>query len=177
MLRLYSVGHSNLRADALLALLRLAGIRAVADVRRLPFSRRFPWFSRDALAASLAREGVTYHWVGEGLGGRREPQLPPERSANAALRDPALRAFADAQAEPAFARDLDRLLAIAAQAPTACLCAERDWRRCHRQILADVLLARGCEVLHLGGAGAPEPHRPDGAARFEGGRVSYPALC
>lgn len=176
MPRVYSVGHSNLAADALLALLRAAEIRALADVRRVPWSRRYPWFSRDALAGALAAGGVAYHWLGEGLGGRLEPRIALECSPNRALRDPALRAYADAQDAPAFERDLEALLDLAARAPTAVLCAERDWRRCHRQILADLLVARGCEVVHLAPGAQPEPHRLADAARVEAGRVSYRTL-
>ena len=29
------------------------------------------------------------------------------------------------------------------------MCAERDWRHCHREIIADYLVARGLAVVHL----------------------------
>ena len=45
-----------------------------------------------------------------------------------------------------FARGLARLDAPAAARPTAVMCAEGDWRRCHRQLLADVLVVRGDAV-------------------------------
>ncbi|HVN37015.1 MAG TPA: DUF488 family protein [Myxococcota bacterium] len=99
-----------------------------------------------------------------------------DASRNAALADPSLRAYADAQSEPTFARDLEALLALAARAPTVVMCAERDWRHCHRQILADLLVARGWEVFHLAPDAAPEPHRLAETARVEGGTVSYPSL-
>jgi uncharacterized protein (DUF488 family) len=175
MTRVYSVGHSNLDAAAFEALLEEAGVRALADVRRRPVSR-WPWFRRDALARRLAVAGIEYLWLGDGLGGLREPKWPRAESRNRALADPSLRAYADAQSDPAFARDLEALLALAARTPTAVMCAERDWRHCHRQILADVLVARSCEVLHLATGAAPEPHRLADAARVEGGTVSYPSL-
>jgi uncharacterized protein (DUF488 family) len=174
-MRIYSVGHSNLDADAFEALLESAGVRALADVRRRPVSR-WPWFRREALSRRLAAAGIEYVWLGDGLGGLREPKGSLSASRNRALTDPALRAYADAQSEPAFARDLEALLALAAHAPTAVMCAERDWRHCHRQILADVLVARGCEVLHLMRDAAPEPHRLADAARVEGEKVFYPTL-
>jgi uncharacterized protein (DUF488 family) len=176
MTRVYSVGHSNLAADAFLALLRDAGIGALADVRRVPASRRYPHFARGPLTAALEEAGITYLWLGDGLGGRLEPTRARDASPNAALRDPALRAYADAQETPAFQRDLAALLELAARVPTAVMCAERDWRQCHRQILADVLVARGVEIVHLSPVAAPQPHALAPTARIEGNRVSYPGL-
>src|SRR5512144_618613 len=54
---LLTIGHSNQPIDRFLALLRDAGVTAVADVRSRPFSRRFPWFSQKRLAERLARHG------------------------------------------------------------------------------------------------------------------------
>jgi uncharacterized protein (DUF488 family) len=31
----------------------------------------------------------------------------------------------------------------------AIMCAEADWRQCHRQIIADYLILRDFEVLHI----------------------------
>ena len=175
-MRVYSVGHSNLDAAAFLALLHGAGIRTLADVRRVPFSRRYPWFSRDALTASLQEARMTYRWLGDGLGGRLQPTGARDASPNRALRSASLRAYADAQETPTFQRDLAALLELAARAPTAVMCAERDWRQCHRQILADVLVARGVEVVHVSPAAEPQHHALSPHARVEEGRLSYPSL-
>jgi uncharacterized protein (DUF488 family) len=49
-------------------------------VRSIPYSRRWPQFRREALAAALTSAGVDYVWLGEGLGGRpRDPALARER--------------------------------------------------------------------------------------------------
>src|ERR1700733_13522256 len=73
---LLSIGHSNIAADRFIAVLRDAGVNAVADVRSTPFSRFCPWFSRKALEARLVQEGMAYLPFGETLGGRpRDPRL------------------------------------------------------------------------------------------------------
>jgi len=73
---LMTIGHSNLAADRFIALLKNAGVTAVADVRSVPFSRWCPWFSSKALAARLAAEDVAYVALGDELGGRpRDPTL------------------------------------------------------------------------------------------------------
>ena len=73
---LLTIGHSNLAAERFVALLRGAGVTAVADVRSVPFSRWCPWFSGKALAERLADERIAYIALGDALGGRpRDPML------------------------------------------------------------------------------------------------------
>ncbi len=138
--RVFTVGHGNRSWEDFWAVLQGAGVQQVVDVRRYPRSRRWPHFNREALAAALARQGVGYHWLGEALGGYAQPPYP-----------------AYMQTE-AFARGLAHLEALAARQPTAVLCAERDWRRCHRRFIADALCARGWQVVHLLKAQRHEPH-------------------
>jgi uncharacterized protein (DUF488 family) len=173
---IYSAGHSNRSAEELVELLAEASVSLVADVRRYPVSRRFPQHSRPRLTESLAAAGIGYEFLGDSLGGRREPAVPVESSRNGAWRDPALRAYADALASPELEAGMAALAELARARPTAFLCAERDWRDCHRQILADVLVARGWRVIHLIRPGEREAHALNPAARVQDGAVSYPSL-
>jgi uncharacterized protein (DUF488 family) len=172
----FSVGHSNLAAAELVALLRANGVARIADVRRFPVSKRHPQHARPALEAGLRGAGIEYVFLGRELGGRLEPELAIERSQNRALREPAFRAYADALASPAFESGFARLEELARAQPLAVLCAERDWRQCHRRILSDALVARGWRVLHLASAIAPETHALDPRARIAGDRLCYPSL-
>ncbi|MEX2205922.1 MAG: DUF488 domain-containing protein [Myxococcota bacterium] len=172
----FSVGHSKLTAAELIALLRAHGVGRVADVRRFPVSKRHPQHARPALEAALREAGIEYAFLGRELGGRLEPELPIERSENRALREPAFRAYADALASPAFESGFARLEELARERPLAFLCAERDWRQCHRRILSDALVARGWRVLHLVPARSPEAHALDPRARIDGERLRYPSL-
>ncbi len=52
------------------------------------------------------------------------------------------------------------------------MCAEAVPWRCHRQLVADALVARGVEVRHVVGA-AENPHRLTAFARVDGDRVVY----
>ncbi len=68
----FAIGHSNRSLERFLALLRRHGVDHVADVRSVPYSRRYPQFAREALRAALAEAGIGYsHWPE--LGGKREP--------------------------------------------------------------------------------------------------------
>jgi uncharacterized protein (DUF488 family) len=168
--RLLTVGHGAASAEELAALLTGAGVRRVVDVRTAPGSRRHPQFRREAMAGWLPAAGVAYRWEPE-LGGWRRPD---PASVNHALRHPAFRGYADHMRTPPFWAALDRLLAEAADAPTAALCSETLWWRCHRRLLADAAaLGRGAEVVHLDHRGRLEPHRPTDGVRRDGELLAY----
>jgi uncharacterized protein (DUF488 family) len=57
---------------------------------------------------------------------------------------------------------------------TAFMCAEGPWWRCHRQLIADALLAREWEVNHVMPDGRLERHRMTPFAVVEGDGVTYP---
>jgi uncharacterized protein (DUF488 family) len=153
-----TVGHGARSVGAFLDLLRGAGVTVLVDVRRFPGSRRHPQFGRAALAASLAEAGVGYEWQGEALGGRRS------RSANSrhtALHNAAFAGYADHMDGPAFRAAVEALVARAgAGERPAVMCAESLWWRCHRMLVADALVLRGADVVHLLDAGRRERHRP-----------------
>ena len=56
--RVMTIGHSTRAAEDFIALLQAHGVSGVADVRKIPRSRRHPHFSRDALAQSLPAHGI-----------------------------------------------------------------------------------------------------------------------
>src|SRR5438876_8172073 len=142
---LYTVGHGARPVEDLLQTLRSAGIERLVDVRSFPGSRRHPQFGKDALAGSLASAGIQYVWCPE-LGGFRKPR---DDSPHSALRHAAFRGYADHMDTEEFGRSLRWLMEAGAEQPTAFMCAESLWWRCHRRLLADALVARGCTVYHL----------------------------
>ena len=72
-----------------------------------------------------------------------------------------------------FDRAASWLIGSARERLTAFMCAETLWWRCHRRMLADALVTRGCTVVHLMGAGRSEAHRLHPAARIADGRMIY----
>ena len=166
--RIYTIGHSTRSAEELVRLLREHGVTRLADVRRYPGSRRHPQFSRESLEATLPHHAITYvHF--EDLGGRRRPL---KGSPNAAWENEQFRGYADYMATTEFHAAVDRLLA--SDDPTAVMCAEAVPWRCHRNLLADELVRRGVEVIHILAAGSAQPHAVNRMARIERDRVTYP---
>jgi uncharacterized protein (DUF488 family) len=169
-LRLWTIGHGAAALDDLIALLQAAEIRGVADVRRLPQSRRHPHFNRNRLAAALPAAGIDYRSM-TGLGGRRDPD---GSDANAGLTDPAFRGYADYMQTAEFALALESLLALARERRTAVMCAESKPEQCHRSLIADACVARGIAVVHLLHDGALAEHAPTERASISHGGVTYP---
>lgn len=152
--RLYTIGHSRHSMAQLLKMLRTWRVARLVDVRRVPFSRLNPQFNRDRLAADIASQQIAYQHL-EDLGGLRDP-AGADKSRNTGWRNAFLRSYAD-YAQTASFQDALRVLSKAAMQETcAIMCAEADWRQCHRQIIADYLLLRDFEVLHILADGAVE---------------------
>jgi uncharacterized protein (DUF488 family) len=170
-LRLWTIGHSNHALPAFIARLQTHAIQGVADVRRVPRSRRNPHFGREPLAEALGAAGIRYDHR-EGLGGMRAAD---GTATNAGLGVALLRAYADYMQTPAFARELEALLALAAERRTAFMCAEAGPADCHRSLIADALTARGIAVDHILADGRIARHRLHDGARVEGGSLTYPA--
>jgi uncharacterized protein (DUF488 family) len=168
--RIVTVGHSTHPIERFIDLLAGARVEAVADVRRFPGSRRHPQFAAAALAAALDATGVTYQWLGDELGGRRR-SVPD--SPNDAWRVAGFRAYADHMRSEEFERGLGRLELLGRERRAAFMCAEADWRRCHRRLIADALTARSWSVMHLSPDGHLAPHELPPFATVAGGRVSY----
>jgi uncharacterized protein (DUF488 family) len=167
----YTVGHSTRAADEILSLLHEAQVKRLADVRAFPSSRRHPQFNRESLAEWLPAAGIEYVHL-PGLGGRRNPVRD---SPNGGWRERAFQGYADHMASGEFQQALGQLEAAAREGPTAIMCAEAVWWRCHRRLISDALVARGCRVEHLGiGAGRAVHELPPFAVVESGGLVRYP---
>jgi len=147
---LFTIGHSNVPIERFVALLQQAGVTALVDVRSVPLSRRFPWFSKNNLARALARESIDYLSMGDVFGGRpRDQRLYRDGVAD-------YEAMAN---EPQYLDGLARLTAEASRSRVCLMCAEREPLDCHRCLLvARSLAERGLAIGHILHDGAIEPH-------------------
>lgn len=138
-----TIGHSNHPIDRFVDLLTAAGVEVLVDVRSTPYSRRFPHFGRERLAARLAVAGILYRYEGAALGGK------PQDGGN----------YETLAAKPEFAEALDRLAVSAADTTLCLMCAEKEPLDCHRTVLVSRRLAeRGLPVEHLLADGRSEKH-------------------
>jgi uncharacterized protein (DUF488 family) len=166
---IWTIGHSSRPLNQFLALLAHYRLEGVADVRRFPGSRSQPQFAREALQRALVQRSIAYHWF-PALGGRRRPQ---PNSPNTRWRNASFRGYADHIGSAEFAEGLRELLEFAGGVRTTLMCAKVLWWRCHRALIADVLRARGIEVVHIFDETHSVVHPYTSAARIVRGHLSY----
>jgi uncharacterized protein (DUF488 family) len=105
------------------------------------------------------------------LGGYRKKIL--DDSPNIGLRNASFRNYADHMLTPEFENAMAELFSLAEQSPTAYMCSERVYFRCHRMLVSDWLVAHRHEVLHIDGPGTARPHQLTAEARVVEGRLIY----
>ena len=138
-----TIGHSNHPIERFVELLKAGGVERLVDVRSMPWSRRFPQFSRERLAKSLAEAGIAYAWEGEALGGK------PRQGGG----------YDELAARPDFKDAIGRLIDGSGGTTLCLMCAEKEPLDCHRTVLVSRRLAeRGVAIEHLLADGTTKPH-------------------
>jgi uncharacterized protein (DUF488 family) len=151
--QVFTIGHGTRPLEELVLTLSDAGVRTLVDVRRFPGSRRNPQFNREPLAGALGDAGIDYRHAVE-LGGRLSGE--PGEEQFACLRVAAFRSYAARMGTDGW----QEALAAALAEPVPCfMCAETPWWRCHRRLIAELLAARGHDVVHLVSPRRRESHR------------------
>ena len=139
-------------------------------MRTIPRSRHNPQFNRDTFGHALHNRRIGYRHL-KALGGLRHAR--PD-SINTAWRNASFRGYADYMQTDRFAQALEKLILLAADRPTAILCAEAVPWRCHRSLIADALTVRGYSVRDIFSATSAKPHRLSPLAKVRGRAISYP---
>lgn len=142
---LATIGYEGARPDDFVGTLRIVDVQMVIDIRDRAQSRR-PGFSKSALRENLEQHGIGYVHFKE-LGDPKEGR----EAARSGDMDK-FRAIYAAVLKTQQASDALEQIADLAKAMNVCLlCYERDYRECHRKIVADRLESVvGSKARHLG---------------------------
>lgn len=167
--KIYTLGHSTHRVEEFIDMLKSFSIKVVADIRRFPGSRKYPHFNKEQLEAELKKCEINYTHI-EGLGGRRKARID---SKNIRWRNESFRGYADYMETEEFENAVSMLEIIALKQPTAFMCSEAVWWRCHRSMVSDYLKAKDWIVLHIMAIGKAEEHPYTSPVRIIGSHVSY----
>ena len=147
---IFTIGHSTHTIERFIELLQQHSVTALADVRSSPFSRYNPQFNRDVLKRKLRAHGIKYVFLGRELGARSDDPSCYE-DGRVQYGRLALTAL--------FREGLDRLTRGLNRFRIALMCAEKEPLACHRTLLvANALVERSLEVVHILADGSLEPH-------------------
>ena len=162
MRTLFTIGHSNQSLEEFIALLVKQSVERLVDVRSNPYSTFVPHFNREAVSRSLQGRGIEYLYLGDELGGYPESaeyyagdRVAYERIANS----------------PAFRRGIKKVAKDSERYSLVLMCAQENPEKCHRHpLLAQTLMERGLQVLHLRGDGSVQ----DAASIIEATTLQMP---
>lgn len=169
----YTIGHSTREIEEFIGLLKANNIDLLIDVRRFPGSRRHPQFNKGNLEQSLEGANIDYRHT-EILGGRRGK--PKKNSKNDGWGNDGFQAYADYINTSEVQDVIDELADLSQNITYALMCAEAVYWRCHRQLIADALVARDISVRHILGPGQIDNHALKEMAQvLEDRRVIYPS--
>jgi len=126
----YTVGVARIKPQDLYQLIQDVQIKHVFDVRSVS-KQRVPADLRPPKVAGLvSKAGASYHDETAALGDR------PHFELFALTRD--------------FSQSADRIGDLAHHDSVLLICAETDYRKCHRKIIASYLSRKGLLIRHLG---------------------------
>jgi uncharacterized protein (DUF488 family) len=140
---IYSIGHGTRKIEVLIQLLKENDIRYLADVRSRPYSRFNPQYNRERLAASLGKEGITYVFMGDTLGGR--PADPDCYDLEGKVD------YEKIRTKDFYQKGIERLqTAYAKDISMAIMCSESNPAHCHRtKLIGQTLDALQIALQHI----------------------------
>ncbi len=167
--QIWTIGHSNRTIETFIDNLVSHNIQLIVDVRQFPGSRKYPYFNKEQIEATLRENNIGYRHIIE-LGGRRKPA---KDSPNITWKNAAFRAYADYMETDDFARAVNKLEQLAAKQNTAYMCSEAVWWSCHRSMISDYLKVKGWTVMHIMDINKATEHPYTSPARIVDGKLTY----
>lgn len=148
---MFTIGYATKPVDVYVAQLLERGVTVVADVRSVPYSKRFYEYHRESLMQNLHQAGIRYVYLGDELGPRsKDPQHYDETGQVQ---------FDRLMEAPLYKAGEKRLFdGIGKGFSIALTCACKDPAICHRSLLIgwSLLHRHGRELQHILHDGALE---------------------
>ncbi|HEY5507932.1 MAG TPA: DUF488 domain-containing protein, partial [Paludibacter sp.] len=140
---LYSIGHGNKSIDDFINELKSFNIYYLLDIRSKPYSKWSPHFNQAQLDLELKKNGISYVYMGNSLGG-----LPEDRSCYDLQGRVVYEKIKD---KDFFISGLKRLItADENHIKIAIMCSESKPEECHRtKLIGQELMKRGISIKHI----------------------------
>ncbi|MDN4068973.1 DUF488 domain-containing protein [Paenibacillus vini] len=147
-MNIFTIGHSDHSQEDFIAMLGVANIEFVADVRAFPASRKHPQFKKEEMIKWLSGGNIGYQHFPQ-LGGRRGESSLVGTSLNEGWNNPSFHNYADYTLSEEFSAGIEELVNKAASMNLAYMCSERHPARCHRLLISNWLTVNGWDVYHI----------------------------
>jgi uncharacterized protein (DUF488 family) len=147
-----TIGSSTRTSEEFIQLLKAHQVQRPVDVRTVPRSRHNPQFNPSVLSPAMLPPSL--HLFSR-LGGFRHSRRD---SLNAGWHNASFRGFADYMQMTESRGNLEEFIDLAKSEQIAIMCAEAVPWRCHRSLIAHVLLAHGIEVWEITSATRTQLH-------------------
>lgn len=168
---IYTFGHGTRTEDQMIECFDSEKIKNVVDIRSFPGSWKHPAARKENMVKWVPKAHMKYTWMKD-LGGYRKNQAGADKETW--WNNTSFRQYAAYTLTPEFHKALDALMKMALQKPTAYMCSESVWWRCHRRVVSDYLvLLHGWDVEHIMGPGKLQKHIPAAGARKRGDSLMY----
>jgi uncharacterized protein (DUF488 family) len=155
---IYTIGHSNHKADKFLKLLQANHVNLLVDVRSAPYSRYCPQFNKNDIENYLKNFGIQYIYAGDSLGGRpTDPSCYKDHVLLEKGGDYLHEVnYPEVMKKDWFVKGIDRLIQLASENSTAVMCSEENPGECHRHHLISKFILENypeIEIRHIRGDG------------------------
>jgi|SRR6185437_15114178 len=140
---LYTIGHGSRRIEDFLHTLKNFSIKFLIDVRSQPFSKFNPQYNQNDLKFTLERNGITYVFMGDSIGGR-----PADVSC---YDDEGKVDYEKVKTKDFFLKGIDRLkTAYEKHIPIVIMCSESKPSECHRsKLIGRALYSQSIFLKHI----------------------------
>jgi uncharacterized protein (DUF488 family) len=139
----YTIGYEGKSIDDFITILKKEHIDVLIDVREYPLSRK-KGFSKTALSNYLESNGIKY--IHMKLLGSPKPLRDKLRSKSISFKEFAMQYTEYVQTQE---ESLSTLEDYASSHKCVLMCYEKDWKVCHRNLIANILCSRGFGVIHI----------------------------
>lgn len=141
---IYTIGYEGYTIEKFIKKLKDSNIQQLIDVREIALSRK-NGFSKNILASELRKNGIIYKHLPE-LGSPKDIRHQLHQSWE-------YEKFFEEYKKHIHDQDVMQNISImeglAKRRKTTMMCFERDFKKCHRSIIAEELKRRGWKVNHL----------------------------
>ena len=140
---IYSIGHGRKTIEDFIKQLRAFDIKYLLDIRSKPYSKWSPHFNQHFLEMELKKNGISYVFVGESLGGLPEDSSCYDRDGKVV--------YDLIKEKDFFKKGLERLITANQQKINlAIMCSESKPEECHRsKLIGQEMLRKDISIKHI----------------------------